>query len=162
MQAHRQPGREAIQHLPTVLRPGSEPLRQLAYGYGLRLVILFGSRARGEAGVTSDFDLAVSMTDPYRRAYGELTEGEAHTFQRLHSELQRMLATSRVDLVLLERAAPLVVHRVVRDGIPLFEATPGAFVRLCVRAVQMIEDARPMLQAQRRYLARVFGPGEPW
>lgn len=161
MQPHRQPVADAILRLPAVLRPGSEPLRQLAARHGLVLVILFGSRARGEAGVASDCDLAVSMTDPYHRVHGELTEEEARTFQQLHAELQRLLATSRVDLALLERVSPVLVHRVVREGIPLFEATPGAFVRLCVRAVQMMEDARPLLAAERRYLARAFGTSEP-
>ena len=64
--------------------------------------------------------------------------------------------------MLLELAPPLLAHRVARDGIPLFEAEDGEFARFCVRAVQRMEDARPLLQAQRRYLEARFGqPVQP-
>lgn len=143
--------------LPDVLRPGSEELRQLAARYGLRLVVLFGSRARGERRPDSDFDIAVQMEEPFSRRSSPLTETEAQALRGLHADLQHLLRTGRVDLVLLDRASPLLAHRVARDGIPLFEAAPGVFARFCVRAAQRYDDLRPVLQAERVYLSHAFG-----
>lgn len=142
--------------LPEVLRPGSQHLRQLPRQHGLRLVVLFGSRATGTAHEKSDFDLAVSGLRGVVHGSEHLSASEANALRRLHAELQHLLQTSRVDLVLLDRASPLLAHHVVRDGITLYEAEPGEFARFCVRAVQRKEDSRPFAEAQRRYLAQRF------
>lgn len=152
---------QALAQLPEVLRPGAEPLRNLAQRFGLRLVVLFGSRARGTARRTSDYDLAVSglLRPSPRRQH--LSTSEANALRRLHAELQHLLRTSRIDLVVLERAPALLAHRVAREGIPLLEAEPGEFARFCVRAVQRMEDARRFADAERRYLQQQFAARQP-
>lgn len=142
--------------VPEVLRPGSPQLRQIAGQHGLRLVVLFGSRARGTAHAKSDYDLAVLSSARVARPSEPLSASEAAALRQLHARLQHLLQTSRVDLVLLDRASALLAHRVARDGIPLYEAEPGEFARFCVRAVQLKEDARPFTEAERRYLEQRF------
>lgn len=155
------PARAPIERLPAVLQPGSEEVRRLATLHRLSLVVLFGSRARGEARRNSDFDVAVLRAGACPRRPSPLTGDEAQAFRQLHADLQRLLGTGRIDLVLLDRASPLLAHRVARDGIPLYEASPGVFARFCVRAVQRLDDVKPMLRAERLYLARAFGAPAP-
>lgn len=71
---------------------------------------LFGSRATGRAQAHSDLDVAVYVDE--RRcaapAYGYAAE--------LISYLMSALGTNEVDLVVLNRAPPVLYHRVLRDG----------------------------------------------
>ena len=69
---------------------------------------LFGSRARGEAQAHSDVDVAVYVDPEPDTPFGYDAE--------LASDLMRALRTSRVDVVVLNRAPPLLYHRVLRDG----------------------------------------------
>ena len=72
---------------------------------------LFGSRARDEAGPLSDVDLAVYVEPAVLDRPGFGIDAE------LSSELQAALGRSDVDVVLLNRASPLLYHRVIRDGV---------------------------------------------
>ena len=69
---------------------------------------LFGSVARGRSGPESDVDLAV------------LTAGDPPaTLEGLHADLAAELGRAvgrEVDVVVVNRASPDLVHRVLRDG----------------------------------------------
>lgn len=79
----------------------------------VREAYLFGSWARGEAQPHSDVDVAVFVepADLPSTMFGYGAE--------LATDLMAALATSRVDVVLLADAPPLLYHRVLRDGIRL-------------------------------------------
>ena len=94
---------------------------------GLRLLVLFGSRARGEATARSDWDL------------GYL--GEASL------DRDGLLADLVVDLVDLDRAGGLVRFRAARDAVVLFEASGGAFARFWFDAVSYWCDMGPIIRA---------------
>ncbi len=81
------------------------PRREIAEAY------LFGSVARGTARRHSDVDVAVYLDpeNPPQSGYGYDAE--------LATELMSALETNRVDVVLLNRAGPLLYHRVLRDGV---------------------------------------------
>lgn len=74
---------------------------------------LFGSQARGDAGPLSDVDVAVYVQRAAIERPGFGIEAE------IGSELQAALGRSDVDVVLLNRAPPLLYHRVLRDGVRL-------------------------------------------
>jgi hypothetical protein len=69
---------------------------------------LFGSRARGDAQPHSDIDIAIFVSDMPTSPFGYEAE--------LVTDLMTALGSERVDLVLLNRAGPLLYHRVLRDG----------------------------------------------
>ena len=72
---------------------------------------LFGSHALGRAQPHSDVDIAVYV-DPRT-----LTEADGYGYAAdLTAHLMQALGTNAVDLVVLNRAPPLLYHRVLRDG----------------------------------------------
>ena len=71
---------------------------------------LFGSRATGRAQAHSDIDVAVYVDEKKTAdaAYGYAAELTAHLMAELHS--------NEIDVVVLNRAPPVLYHRVLRDG----------------------------------------------
>jgi predicted nucleotidyltransferase len=85
---------------------------------GLGLLILFGSRARGDASDWSDWDFAYLGEPP------TVIDRAA-----LSGTLTDVLSTDRVDVVDLQRTTALLRFRAARDGVPVFERSPGLFLR---------------------------------
>jgi uncharacterized protein YutE (UPF0331/DUF86 family)/predicted nucleotidyltransferase len=83
--------------------------RQAAAWPELKLAVLFGSQARGEARSNSDVDLGLLLA-PY----------SAELRFRVEAELGRA-AGRPVDVVLLDDAPPLLRFEIARDGMLLFQ-----------------------------------------
>jgi predicted nucleotidyltransferase len=101
---------------------------------GLRLLLLFGSRARGDATPGSDWDL------------GYIAERDFDP-DALLAEFISRLNTEHVDLVNLERASGLLRYHAAAEGKPLHEAAPGEFERFWLSALSFWFDAEPILLA---------------
>ncbi len=112
---------------------------------GLDLLVLHGSRARGEAREDSDWD------------FGYLGAASLEVSE-LYADLALTLRTDRIDLVDLARAGGLIRYRVARDGIVLFEREPGMFERFWFNAVSFWCDAEPVLRAGYRAILEELGP----
>lgn len=92
---------------------------------GLQLLLLHGSRARNDAHAHSDWDFAYEAEagfDP----------------DALHAD--------RIDLVDLDTVAKKSAGAVARDGVLLFERTPGRFDRFWLNAVDTWCDIAPVLE----------------
>lgn len=100
---------------------------------GLDILLLFGSRARGDASDQSDWD------------FGFLGQAEMDV-AALIAAIVTAVGTDRVDLVDLERASGLLRYRAARDGRTVFEAAPGAVDRFRLQAADFWCDAGPALQ----------------
>ena len=115
----------------------SEPRDQIARlarrATGLELLVLHGSRARGDDRPASDWDLAYLAEAPF----------DADDFL---ADLVIALGTDHVDLANLARASGLFRYRVARDGQPLFESEEGVFDRFWLRAVTFWCDAEAVLR----------------
>jgi predicted nucleotidyltransferase len=98
---------------------------------GLSMLVLFGSRARGDAHASSDWDLGF---------IGAVEQ------DRLLLDLVTVLGTDRIDLVDLERAGGVLRYRAARDGRVVFERSRAAFERFWLEAVHFWCDAYPVLQ----------------
>jgi len=100
---------------------------------GLRMLILFGSRARGDAWAQSDWDLAYAADPGF----------DADHFM---SAVADLLAADRVDLVDLDRAGGQLRYRIARDGQVLSVDDEARFERFWLDAVSFWCDAEPIVR----------------
>ena len=124
----------------------------LQHGPSLRLAILFGSRARGNARPDSDVDIGILPSDPALSLTQELA---------LAGELERAVGAP-VDLVRLDQASPTLRWRVARDGVVL-HAEPATEAPRFLARVGIEHDAVRELEseAMRRYRARLAAGAGP-
>lgn len=121
-----------------------EAVRKALAPYGDRIACayLFGSQARGEARRDSDVDLAVLYRDE-----------PPPTLDGLGLELIAAVEAATghpADIVVLNRAAPDLVHRILRDGVLVLEGDRSARVRFEVRSRAEYFDVLPYLREYRR------------
>lgn len=111
----------------------------------VRLLVLHGSRARGDGGPDADWDLAVLPVP-----------GTSPDLAALATALVGVLGTERVDVVSLDTAGALLRFRAARDGVVVVEREPGAFLGFREEAVRFWCDAGPVIRAaQDDVLARL-------
>lgn len=112
---------------PAALAPTARACR------GLELLILFGSRARGDARPHADWDC------------GYLAD-ETLDASALLAALVEALGDDRVDLVDLRAAGGLLRYRAARDGRLVHEASSGLFDRYRLEAARFWCDNAPVLE----------------
>ena len=110
---------------------------------GVDLLVLFGSRARGDATEGSDWDLG-------------FLGAPAGGTDALYAAVA-MAVPQDVDLVDLSRANGLLRFRAASDGVTLYEATPGAFDRFWWEAVHFWYDIAPIVEAEAEATLRRLG-----
>lgn len=128
-----------------------EALAAVCREHDLDLVLLFGSRARGQPRPDSDSDLGVL------RRSGTVPVAE---LLRLAGRLHEATGLPDIDLVDLRVATPLLKHRAGSEGGPLYEREPGLFNLFKVYAWKLyLDDERQLRrldsEAIRRGLARL-------
>lgn len=130
----------------TVDPPSLERLRAAGAELGVdpdcRLVVLFGSVARGETR-PADIDIAVLYERPVD-AVG------------LTNRLIRLLRTQNVDVSDLIHAEPLLMALVARDGIPLYERSRGELDRFASLAARRYADTRKFRDMERREIQDIL------
>lgn len=112
------------------------------HGRAIACAYLYGSAARGEAGPASDVDIAVLL--PHMPP--ATLQGLAFD---LAGDIERLIGR-RVDIVVLNRAAPDLVHRVLRDGVLLHESDRRSRVTFETRSRAEYFDVLPYLRQYRR------------
>jgi len=106
--------------------------------------IVFGSAARGDTRPDSDIDVAVLFTR-------EAAERGINRSE-LIADIMGVLKRNDVDVVILNRASPLLLHRVVRDGHVVYAANQGALAEFIIRSIQQYEDTKPLRKLQKQRL----------
>ena len=119
--------------LSAKLRAVLEPREEVLEAY------LFGSAAGGSAQAHSDVDVAVYLREPRppASAFGHAAD--------LTAALMRALGTSRVDVVILNDAPPLLYRRVLRDGVRVLARDLRATTTREGRALSRYCDFLPQL-----------------
>ncbi|MBN2573481.1 MAG: nucleotidyltransferase domain-containing protein [Deltaproteobacteria bacterium] len=115
---------------------------------------LFGSQGRGTAQVRSDVDVAVYV-DPatdMNRGFG--------VDSAIAADLMSALGRNDVDVVILNRADPVLYHRVLRDGIRLLVRDPKGTAGREGYALSRYFDFLPQLEKIRRATDRRAEEGQ--
>jgi uncharacterized protein len=123
-----------------------EPLADIARKHGIALVIQFGSTVTGRAHDRSDMDLAVLF---------ETTDPSLDDEIRLAADLQEHCPGHEVDLVVLNRADPLLLRRVAEEG-ELRWGMQQRFHEWKMYAYRRYQDHRPYLELERAFVKRAL------
>src|SRR3982751_1877748 len=113
---------------------------------GLDLLVLFGSRVRGDSHPGSDWD------------FGYLA-GPELDFYGLLARLVLLLGTDRIDLVNLSRTNGLLRFHVAAEGRALFESGDGVFESFAFEAISYWYDMGPIIR--QGYEAVLQGLAKP-
>ena len=108
-------------------------LAEAAKGTGIKLLVLFGSRVRGDVHAHSDWD------------FGYLCEGRCDV-ELPRDRFMQILATDQIDLVDLSKASALLRFQVASDGKPILEEVPGVFQQFQIEAATFWCDVEPVLR----------------
>lgn len=110
----------------------------------LRLLVLFGSRARGEAHAASDWDFGY-LADP------------TLDVDALLELLCKVVNSDDVDLVNLDRASGVLRHQAADHGIAVFEHMPETFVTYVIDVLRFWLDAWPVIRKSQEEQLRSLG-----
>ncbi|MBI2120302.1 MAG: nucleotidyltransferase domain-containing protein [Parcubacteria group bacterium] len=119
----------------------SRQMKEFAEKHGLQMVVLFGSRARGEARVGSDTDIAIFAGE--KKSIREVSE--------MQIEFSEMFHIKNVELVDLSGRAPLFLKQVSGDGKVLYEQKPGIFDEFQIYAFKRYVEAKPLFALRRKF-----------
>ena len=121
-------------------------LATIAERHRARLILQFGSSVSGKTHAGSDVDLAVLLEQPDLSTQG---------YAELVHDLQELVNGAEVDVVVLNRADPLLLKQ-VSDGCVRLYGSEREFQRFRLLAFKRYQDYRPYLELERRYVARAL------
>lgn len=119
-------------------------LAVLARKYGIALLVLFGSQATGQTNKKSDIDIAYSPREPMSL---EKENAMAVT-------LFDVFKTTRIDLVNLSIASPLLLKQIMEKGKVLFEAKSSLFEELFLYANKVYRESAQLRELERDEVLR--------
>ena len=123
--------------------PTAEELLPVAKKFGVRLVVLFGSAARGKTHAESDIDVGVLMERvPTFNQRLKLWQALCELFQ------------AEIDLAILNHAEPVFGSEVARDGKLLFESEKFAWENWRAYKIHQFWDTKKFRDDLERYIAR--------
>jgi len=90
-----------------------EQIKEIACKYNINKILLFGSRARGDNSLTSDYDIAV---------FGDgLSEVDKARFSFDVDEIETL---KKIDIVYVnQNVTDNLVKNIIRDGVTIYEQT---------------------------------------
>ncbi len=124
--------------------PSSEQIAPIARKHGIILLLRFGSSVTGRLHAHSDVDLAVLL---------ERVPGSLAAHAQLLEALQQLFPDREVDLVLLNRADPLLLRKIT-EGCRLVYGSLRELQRLKIYAFKRYQDHRRYLAMERSYVER--------
>jgi len=111
----------------------------------LKLLILFGSRARGDHAPTSDWDIAY-LSDPSPGKGAAWFPG-ADLLLTLSEHGQ--IPEDRIDLIDLSTCSEILAHFVAQEGQLIYERDPGEFEHFRQRSLKAPAELKHFRQTQR-------------
>jgi len=113
----------------------------------LQMLILFGSRARGEHKPDSDWDFAVLYEEGSNRK-------DISSQFKIYSLLEQALEIpeDKIDVIDLKGCSPILAHYVARDGQLLYERETGLFEGFKEKFLMNPEESKALYRQLRNNL----------
>lgn len=120
----------------------------------LKFLVLFGSRARGDADERSDWDFAIFCDEEERQ---KAIADQPYGFLAVHNAIEDCfeIGGERMDVVDVTRCAVLIAHYIAEEGVVLYESEIGVF-RDFQQKVTMTQQAIAELSASLREQVEAF------
>lgn len=118
----------------------------------VQVAYLFGSAAKGALGPLSDVDVAVLFNSDPTQWYEQR--------MKLSEGLVWIFGVPKVDIVLLNTADPVLAHRAIYEGHPIFIRDETARVRTERRVLDAYLDTAFLRQVQRASIKEHITEGE--
>ncbi len=122
----------------------------------LKLLILFGSRARGDSTPASDWNVAF-LYDPDRHP-----PPDRQPFWFPGSDLLETLSKllkvpeQAIDIVDLSNCSDIIAHFIARDGQVIYEKTAGDFAQFQQQALKTTEELKQYCYTQREKMRQTL------
>ncbi len=140
---YRGPSRTRLPDLRKEKKEIVERLHEFFEGREVLLAYLFGSLARGEERPLSDVDIAVLLPEEHLPTL----------FWELFADLRKVLGTERFDLLLLNRASPLLSFSVISEGEVLYFQSEEVLNTFEMETLRRFQDTAYLRRVQNEYLA---------
>ncbi|NJN02600.1 MAG: nucleotidyltransferase domain-containing protein [Leptolyngbyaceae cyanobacterium SL_1_1] len=121
----------------------------------LKLLILFGSRARGDHDLNSDWDIAF-LSDPDPK---KISPWIPETDLLLTLSEHGQIPGGRIDLIDLSTCSDILTHFIAHDGQLIYKREPGEFERFRQQYLKAPAELKQYRQTQR---AKVIQALERW
>jgi len=117
----------------------------------LKLLILFGSRAREEADFHSDWDFAVGFDQECLENH----QVGSSAYYQVWGSLQQALCLpdEQIDVIELHDSSPLLAHRIAEEGKILYESHSGEFEKFKENHLQSPEQIKTLRNKARQEIA---------
>jgi predicted nucleotidyltransferase len=116
----------------------------------LKLMILFGSRARGDHDAASDWDIAVLYDEDQRKEYEKGGWDWLRGWSILQKELE--LPDDGIDVVDLGSCSNILAHAIARDSKLIYERELGEFEQFRQRALMSKAELKAFCEEQRAFI----------
>jgi uncharacterized protein len=113
----------------------------------LKLLILFGSRARGDADPSSDWDFAFLYDSTFSKPEKSFWFPGSDILDTLSTLLN--LPDNDIDLVDLSHCSEMLAHFISRDGQLIYEKNPGEFANFQQQSLKTPAELKQFRQDQR-------------
>jgi len=130
-------------------RKQQKKMKEIALKYQLRLVLLFGSHAKGRAHKKSDIDLAFLTKKPlsFKQEY------------HLNYEFTKLFQKELIDTVNLMKAPPLLLYAIFQNPKVVYKEDDDTFPSYRVYAFKKYIEAKPLYNLRndmtRKQLSKV-------
>lgn len=113
----------------------------------LKMLVLFGSQARGDNHKLSDWDFAALYNEKLRASFGETQPFSLFAVPCILGKYFQ-INSDKIDIVDLNYCSPLLGFYVARDGKVLYEEQPGEFIKFQMKAWKIYADSEKFYDAE--------------
>jgi len=122
----------------------SAKINKIAQKYNIKMLLLFGSRAKKSFKKESDFDVAYSTENIL----------SLEVENNLSFDLSFIFKSENIDLVNLRKASPLMLKQVAENSVILYQENKSVFNEFFLYAINIYNEAKVLFKMREEYLSR--------